>query len=184
MEGAIASPRPGQAPMTPRMRRARLLPWWGCALLVLAACLSLAVGPTGIGLTALPRAVGSAAAGLRTPEALVLLHLRLPRTILGAFVGAALALSGAIMQGLFRNPLADPGLIGVSSGAALAAVATIALGNSLAGPVTRSLGVYALPCAAFLGGLGATTLLVSIARRDWLLMPVTTASCETSHFGR
>jgi iron complex transport system permease protein len=83
----------------------------------------------------------------------VLLAVRLPRVLLGALVGAALAVAGAAMQGLFRNPLADPGLIGVSSGAALAAVGAIVLGTgSLAGPFT-------LPVAAFVGGL-VTTLLV------------------------
>lgn len=67
--------------------------------------------------------------------------------------------------GLFRNPLADPGLIGVSSGAALAAVATIALGSSFAGPWVRVLGVWALPLAAFLGGFVTTMALMLIARR-------------------
>ena len=65
----------------------------------------------------------------------MLIDIRLPRTLLAMFVGASLALSGAMMQGLFRNPLADPGLIGVSSGAALAAVATIVLGNGIAAPL-------------------------------------------------
>ena len=67
----------------------------------------------------------------------MLIDIRLPRLLLGMFVGASLAVAGAMMQGMFRNPLADPGLVGVSSGAALAAVATIALGNSLAGPGSR-----------------------------------------------
>ena len=71
-------------------------------------------------------------------EQLVLFDIRLPRLLLGMFVGAALAVSGAMMQGMFRNPLADPGLVGVSSGAALAAVATIALGNGLAAPWAKS----------------------------------------------
>jgi iron complex transport system permease protein len=74
------------------------------------------------------------------------------------------------MQGLFRNPLADPGIVGVSSGAALAAVATIALGNTLAAPFTRTFGVYALPFAAFAGGFVTTTLLVTIAGRHGQLM--------------
>ena len=62
-------------------------------------------------------------------EALVVLNIRMPRLLLGALVGAALAVSGALMQGLFRNPLADPGLVGVSAGAGLAAGATIVLGD-------------------------------------------------------
>jgi iron complex transport system permease protein len=61
-------------------------------------------------------------------DALVIQQIRLPRLVLGSAVGAALAVSGAIMQGLFRNPLADQGLIGVSSGAGFAAAAAFVLG--------------------------------------------------------
>lgn len=143
------------------------------AVLVLCAVLSLAIGPTGISLGALPEAAAGVWAGDGRPETLVLLKLRLPRMLLGAFVGAALALSGTIMQGLFRNPLADPGLIGVSSGAALAAVTLIALGSSLAAPVMTALGVYALPVAAFGGGLAATYVLVFIAQRSGTLVTST-----------
>ena len=99
-------------------------------------------------------------------EQLVLLDIRLPRLLLGAFVGAALAVSGAMMQGMFRNPLADPGLVGVSSGAALAAVATIALGNGLAAPWIKAFGVYALPFAAFFGGVATTLVLVRSSARQ------------------
>ncbi len=132
--------------------------------------LSLSVGPTGSSIASLPRAAAAAFSGAQSSEAFVLTQLRLPRMLLGMFVGAALALSGAIMQGLFRNPLADPGLIGVSSGAALAAVVTIALGNTLAAPLTKMLGVYALPFSAFGGGLLATICLVTIARRSGVVM--------------
>ena len=71
---------------------------------------------------------GHAAQG---PEHLVFLNIRLPRLLLGAAAGAGLGVAGALMQGLFRNPLADPGLIGVSSGAALAAAGG---GGALARP--------------------------------------------------
>jgi iron complex transport system permease protein len=147
----------------------------GAAILLgVAALASLSLGPTGITLSALPRAL-SAAFGMTTDadavrEQLVLLDIRLPRTLIGMFVGASLALAGAIMQGLFRNPLADPGLIGVSSGAALAAVATIALGNGIAAPLLQPLGVYALPVAAFFGGVATTAVLVAIAGRHGQLM--------------
>ena len=88
----------------------------------------------------------------------IVVDIRLPRALLGLLVGAALGTAGAAMQGLFRNPLADPGLIGVSSGAALAAVATIVLGGPI-GTVTV-LGLDALPLAAFAGGLATTALLL------------------------
>jgi iron complex transport system permease protein len=144
------------------------------ALLVFAALLSLSVGPTGITLTSLPRVIaawlGGPADGAIAREQLVLIDIRLPRTLLAMFVGASLAVAGAMMQGLFRNPLADPGLIGVSSGAALAAVATIALGNGIAAPVLRPLGVYALPVAAFAGSAVTTVILVSVSGRHGRLM--------------
>jgi iron complex transport system permease protein len=139
-------------------------------LMICAALLSLSIGPTGISLGSLPTAISNTLTGVGGTESLVLFNLRLPRMLLGAFVGAALAVAGVMMQGLFRNPLADPGIIGVSPGAALAAVATIALGNSIAAPFTRSFGIYALPIAAFLGGLGTTMLLVTLARRNGALM--------------
>lgn len=101
-------------------------------------------------------------------DALVILNIRLPRTLLGLMVGAGLAVSGALMQGLFRNPLADPALVGVSAGAGLAAATIIVLG----GGVLRSLGLpgplpYAvLPAGAFLGGLAATLGLYLVATRS------------------
>lgn len=86
--------------------------------------------------------------------------IRLPRALLAIMVGATLAVSGAAIQGLFRNPLADPGLVGVSSGAALAAVASIVLSTTLLAPVFALLGSYTLPVMAFLGGF-LTTLVVA-----------------------
>lgn len=91
-------------------------------------------------------------------EQAVFWHIRLPRVLLGLLVGCALGISGAALQGLFRNMLADPGLIGVSSGAAMAAVAMIVLGNSLGLPV-----VYLLPLVAFGGGLLVSILVYKLA---------------------
>lgn len=82
----------------------------------------------------------------------VLWAIRLPRVILGVLVGASLAISGTLLQGLFRNPLAEPGLLGVSSGAALFAVAAIVLGETIFGDVFTVYKFYALPVAAFVGG--------------------------------
>jgi iron complex transport system permease protein len=81
-------------------------------------------------------------------------------------VGAALAVSGAAMQGLFRNPLADPGLIGVSAGGALGAVSVIVLGASVTASVAPSLAAGAVPIAAFVGALAATLLVKRLATRD------------------
>ena len=87
----------------------------------------------------------------------VLLNIRLPRVILAIIVGAALAVSGAAMQGLFRNPLADPGLVGISSGAALAAVLVIVLVPTFT-ELPKSLNLYLLPIAAFIGSLVVTMI--------------------------
>lgn len=102
---------------------------------------------------------------LSVRDRIIILDIRLPRAILGFLVGASLAVSGAVMQGLFRNPLADPGLVGVSSGAGLGAVLMIVLGSSFFGPLFALFGFYALPVAAFLGGLATTLLLYRIATR-------------------
>ncbi|MBB3226288.1 iron complex transport system permease protein [Luteibacter sp. Sphag1AF] len=91
----------------------------------------------------------------------VVLMLRLPRLLLGVLVGSALATSGATMQGLFRNPLADPGLIGVSAGAALGAVAAIVLGGS--GHTAAS--ALSIAASAFVGGLLTTGIVYGIGRR-------------------
>lgn len=99
-------------------------------------------------------------------ERIIIYEIRLPRTILGILVGAALAVAGAVLQGLFRNPLADPGIIGVSAGAALGAVSVIVLGGTVLAPLTHLLGLFALPVAAFAGALAATLVLYGIATRQ------------------
>ena len=96
---------------------------------------------------------------------LIIMEIRLPRIIMGILVGASLAVSGAVMQGLFRNPLADPGLVGVSAGASLGAVSMIVLGGTALAPLYLLLGLYALPLAAFFGGLITTLILYRVATR-------------------
>ena len=87
----------------------------------------------------------------------VLFNIRLPRVLLAACVGGALGISGAALQGLFRNPLADPGLIGVSAGAAFGAVSAIVLVNS--GLIFLQLGSFLVPLAAILGSLIVISLI-------------------------
>ena len=99
-------------------------------------------------------------------DALVVLNIRLPRVLLGMLVGAALAVSGALMQGLFRNPLADPGLVGVSAGAGLAAATTIVLGDRILAGTGMKLPFAMLPVGAFCGGLITTLALYLIATRQ------------------
>jgi iron complex transport system permease protein len=95
-------------------------------------------------------------------DQIILLTIRLPRIAMSAVVGALLAGSGAIMQGLFRNPLADPGLVGVSAGAGLAAAAAIVVGDKAA-PSLLANAPFLLPLAAFAGALAATAMLYRLA---------------------
>lgn len=97
-------------------------------------------------------------------QELVLLYIRVPRILLGALVGAALGVTGALMQGMFRNPLAEPGIVGVSAGSALFAVAFIVLGGGWALPPIIQ--ANALSFSAFLGGLVTTFLVYRFATRD------------------
>ena len=139
-------------------------------LLALAFWLALALGPVslslGDSLRALLRLAGLplAGAGLEQAE-LIVGQLRLPRALLGLAVGAVLALAGVAMQGLFRNPLADPGLIGVSSGAALGAALAI-VGGAWLGQPPVWLAPWLLSLCAFGGGLGVTALVYRLGRRD------------------
>ena len=100
--------------------------------------------------------------------------IRLPRILLANLAGAGLALSGAALQALFRNPLADPGLLGISSGAALGAGVMIVTGSFWLGSLAAWAGDLAVPLAAFMGALAATWLVrgLSGGRAHWA--PTTT----------
>ena len=99
-------------------------------------------------------------------QAAVLLDIRLPRVLLALLAGAGLAVCGAALQGLFRNPLADPTLVGVSSGAALGAAAMIVMGTVWFPVLTRSAyGAFTVPAAAFLGALVAVSAVYRLATR-------------------
>ena len=133
----------------------------GLTLALLAAgLLSLNVGPFSIRpdhvFGVITSAVGLDWSDFTRTERLVIEQLRLPRILEGALVGAALGVAGATMQGLFRNPMADPGIIGVSAGGAVGAVTAIAAGLD-------GLFLLALPGFAFLGAMGAMALVYLIA---------------------
>lgn len=97
-------------------------------------------------------------AGVPRSSDVIVFQLRLPRVLLAAVVGAALAASGSVFQGLFRNPLADPAIIGVSSGAALGAVLVIVTVG------TGTLGAFGVPAAAFAGALLTAFVVYRLAR--------------------
>ncbi|TNE64041.1 MAG: iron ABC transporter permease [Rhodobacteraceae bacterium] len=148
-----------------RRDKARFLRLVLMALLALTMLLGLGWGAAGdtdvIG--ALMAKAGIGEASLR--DMTIVWDIRMPRVLTGALVGAALAVAGAVMQGLFRNPLADPGLVGVSAGAGFGAVAAIVLGGLLPLALQNLVGAYLVPVAAFLGGWISTLLLYKIATR-------------------
>ncbi len=130
-------------------------------LLILATALvSLSLGPVSIPVSHVASIVlsfiGLDFTDFGRTEQLVIEQIRLPRIVVGASVGMALGVAGATMQGLFRNPMADPGIIGVSAGGAVGAVVAIATGMA-------GLFFLALPAFAFAGAMAATFLVYGIA---------------------
>jgi iron complex transport system permease protein len=128
--------------------------------LVLVAVLSLSVGAFSIPLRnvvgVLTDTIGLGFFDYTPQHSNVLLQIRMPRIIMAILVGGGLGVTGAALQGLFRNPLVEPGLIGVSSGGALFAVIFIVFGSSI--PILSYFGGIGLPLFAFLGGLTNTML--------------------------
>jgi len=132
----------------------RLVTWLLVSLLPAAFLASLALGEVRLPLTD----VAQALRGRGDPIAVTIVRdFRLPRSLVGAAVGAALAASGVVMQAFFRNALASPGLLGVSSGAALGAVSVLAFGIGHA--------LWTVPLAAIAGAFAATAAVVVLARR-------------------
>jgi len=162
--------QPGVPHAAVRVRRARpraLLAGLAIALVTVSA-ISVGIGAVRIS-PAQVVAITVAPAGISLPvsydeaQAVVLRSIRMPRIVLGMIVGAALALSGAVLQGLFRNPLVDPALVGVSSGAALGAALLIVLGGPLVSTLPTPLALAALPVAAFVAALVTTASVFRIA---------------------
>lgn len=144
------------------------------ALLALAAFLgAVAIGPLSIPLDRIFAVVRDALSGVPAPvtgvglrEKVVVLDVRLPRAVVGALVGAGTAVAGALMQGVFRNALADPGLVGVAPGAALAAVAWVVFGAALAPVLPQAAQGLGMALAAFAGGLLTTLVIARLATKD------------------
>src|SRR5919108_2403217 len=157
--GATAAREPYSAAVAVRPRGLGPL-WVAVALVLLAAAIVIGVlvGPIDLGVR---RVLGSIGARLHVPgvsssltptEESILWEIRMPRVILAALVGGMLALAGATYQGVFRNPLADPYLLGVAAGAGLGATVAIAYLPD------RLRGQRMLPVAAFVGGAIAVLL--------------------------
>ncbi len=148
---------PSGSPVVFRLvRGTALLLGVGAVLVVAAAALgsyAIALSHTAAILLDL---VGIGIGAVGDTERAIVETIRLPRIVLALLVGAALGTAGAVMQGLFRNPMADPGIIGVSTGGALGAVIAIAIGAQAAFPL-------ALPALAFAGAAGALALVFAVA---------------------
>jgi iron complex transport system permease protein len=139
------------------------------ALLVVAAIASACIGaftftPAQV-VHYLAQALGWAAIPPGTDELArnVFLKLRLPRVILAGVTGAVLGVSGTLMQGLFRNPIVEPGLAGTSAGAALGAALVFVFGERTTLAFTAPLGSFAVPAMAFAGGFAATMLVYRLS---------------------
>lgn len=143
-------------------------------LLLVAFIFSIALGAVFIPPATILRILATEIPGINiNPDwpvsyAAIILAIRLPHTVLVALTGAALASSGAAYQGLFRNPLADPYLIGVASGAGLGAVIAMAINWP-----TNLFGFYFIPAAAFAGAIITVLLVYNLARVNGLV-PLTT----------
>lgn len=136
--------------------------WLGLAALAGVILLGVASGPVPIDLGKTVKTLLWAAgfpvnSGATPEETAILLRLRLPRALKAVLVGGGLAVCGVWMQAVFRNPLADPALLGVSAGGGLAAVLAIFLGLAFAGPWTT-------PLVAALGGWGVSVLVLALGR--------------------
>lgn len=145
--------------------------WWLVVLLVLTLAVAVQVGAVHVSIAdwlAMVKLIEWPALGdpTQTPSAgsHVLFNLRLPRLLLSVLVGASLGLSGALTQSLFRNPLAEPGLLGVSAGAACAAALTIVLLGESVAVIPAQARVWLLPFAAFIGALVVCFSLEYMAR--------------------
>lgn len=133
-------------------------------LLVVACLLAVGLGTvwiaprTTLRLLAWKLGMAHHPAGVPSSTAVILFELRIPRVLLGVLVGSSLAAAGALFQALFRNPMADPAIIGVSSGAALGAIVAILLGGGVL------LGGLAVPAAGFAGALAVAVAVYRLGR--------------------
>lgn len=137
-------------------------------LLLLSVLLSLCVGAYSISLQDIIKILGSGlnlSEGVEERSSFLVFQIRLPRILLGLLVGAGLAIAGAAIQVVFRNPLAEPGLIGISSGSMLLAAAFIVLKDYLPFEMGLLSHYIGLSLAAFLGGLLATILVYKLSSK-------------------
>jgi iron complex transport system permease protein len=135
-------------------------------ILFITAAAAASVGAAGIPLSRLPAALGLVAGDAASArDQLVLWSIRLPRIALAIMIGALLAAGGTVMQGLFRNPLADPALAGIAPGAGFASALAIVVGDRMLAASKTVFPFELLPVAAIAGALIATVILYRLATR-------------------
>lgn len=158
------TPPPAAPAAAPARTRLALLVVAGVAALVGTVLVTVTVGPADLGVGEVARSIaghlGLDVAPVAPLHDAIVWELRLPRVLTAAAVGAGLALAGAVMQSLTRNPLADPYLLGLSSGASLGAVAVLVVGVTVL-----------LPVAAFVGAMAALVATLALARSGGTLTP-------------
>ncbi|MGH8046769.1 MAG: FecCD family ABC transporter permease [Chthoniobacterales bacterium] len=150
-----------------RIRRLSRLRFAALVVLLIAAGIAaVCIGPMHVPLSDIAAIASGNGAEVDTATRTVIEQIRLPRVVLAALIGAALSVAGASMQGLFRNPLADPALIGISSGAACGAVIVIVLGHQILPALPAWAAPWLLAIAAFAGCLVATLLMLRLSLHD------------------
>ncbi len=142
------------------------------AAALLCFAISLLTGPASVGFM---DGLAALASDKRGPLALIMQEIRLPRAILAVAIGATLGLSGAVLQGLLRNPLAEPGLLGISASASLGAVLAIYTGLSAAFAL-------ALPLAALTGAVLAVIVIQALAGLQGNVLTIILAGVAVSSF--
>lgn len=138
---------------------------WLAVVLVITVIMAVGIGPVPIApadvLRVVLKGLGCSSASGEVPVSVqaIVLEVRMPRVILASLVGAGLAISGVVLQGLLKNPLAEPYVLGISSGSALGAVLAILFGLG-----REALGFNAVPAGAFLLGMATALLVYNLAR--------------------
>ncbi len=167
-ERVVPHERAGFADLACRLRGARRTLLASLTIcLALMSILALTIGPVSIPFERVLAAVIGWNKADQTE--IIVLSIRLPRVVLALAAGAVLGLCGAALQGLFRNPLADPGLIGVATGGAFMVALSIVVMSAAAPSLLAELGPYALPVFASLGSFAAIAAVYALGRRNGAL---------------
>ncbi len=146
-------------PPPPPLRGRRCVIVASVVVMALLFVLAMRLGPSLVTLETLWNALLGRTAELSAVQQTIIYNIRLPRALAALMIGAVLGVCGAGMQGLFRNPLADPGLIGVTSGASLGSVLYLKFAAGALAGFSAALGLFALPVCALAAGLGVTWLM-------------------------